>query len=772
MDLNFNTGWKRAPEEGKWQLTFDLQTPKTLSRIRLFMPHETYPHVTVLVPTPAGQRWSVVKEVTDGQRTQGFLEMSEFLSTGQRWRMEFTSLTSQTEIYEIMFFEACSGLDRTVVCSDGDCDVYDVICDDIVDCDDGSDEANCDKEVCPNGIIITKTQVCDGRDDCGDNTDEEHCSCYYIRDKGASYRGTENVIGVAERTLSWCQYWASQYPHSHNHTPENFPSAGLEMNYCRNPDGKDRPWCYTNNPLIRWMYCGDVFACDELPTRCYYESDNGMSYAGFVNRAGDRVCQRWDSQSPHSHPHTPQAHPDAGLEENFCRNPDNKERPWCYTTDAVWRWDYCDVVACAAEEFNFLPNGTLNRMDSSVSCPIKQTGKNCSKPTLTFTEEEFNTLPNGSVHLVSSNVTCSAEQVTILNTSALVCGECILEYFLNFTNGNHATNSWEDDQGWLTLGLVIVSVVAVFAFVGYTIGSGNWKKAPEKLKAQMLTCMAVAESLFVARLLPRPGVGCVVYGIILHYFLLTAFTSMNALSLDLFFTFRQASERAKLRTYMLYTWLTPLLVVAVTAFVEFCPCSSVRVAYGDHCWIGNPTGRLVAFGVPVFCALLINAVLITQTLLAIRKAFNIADAALSRSWSSKAWVYVRISCLMGFTWILGFIVPYVDSRVLEYIFIVLNGSQGFLQALLLTMTSEVMQKCWSAIRARFGSGEPNKDNGRTAASGSQQSPGPCSTDVTAAGSSVSADIPMTTFVDVEENAAKGKHVVSTPEGEEHTHTSD
>eukprot|EP00058_Branchiostoma_floridae_P026506 XP_002611997.1 hypothetical protein BRAFLDRAFT_86956 [Branchiostoma floridae] len=232
------------------------------------------------------------------------------------------------------------------------------------------------------------------------------------------------------------------------------------------------------------------------------------------------------------------------------------------------------------------------------------------------------------------------------------------------------------------------------------------------------------------------------------------------------------AERAKLRTYMMYTWLTPLLVVAVTAFVEFCPCSSVRVGYGDHCWIGNPTGRLVAFGVPVFCALLINAVLITQTLLAIRKAFNIADAALSRSWSSKAWVYVRISCLMGFTWILGFIVPYVDSRVLEYIFIVLNGSQGFLQALLLTMTSEVMQKCWSAIRARFGSGEPNKDNGRTAATGSQQSPGPCSTDVTAAGSSVSADIPMTTFVDVEENAAKGKHVVSTPEGEEHTHTSD
>ncbi|XP_035690040.1 uncharacterized protein LOC118425338 [Branchiostoma floridae] len=1094
LDLNFNTGWKRAPEEGTWQLTFDLQTPKTVSRIRLFLGHEIGPDVTVLRSTSAGQRWNVVKEFTEVISDEAkMFDLTGFLSTGQHWRLEFTSLTSQSKIYEVMFFQACSGLDRTVVCSDGDCDVYDVICDGKVDCDDGSDEANCDEEVCPNGIIITKTQVCDGRDDCGDNTDEEHCcerqdkkscrngdcitmgfecdgkedcadgsdeiscsvstctngalfnpatrcdgrddcgdnsdeencTCYYLQDKGASYRGRLNYVSVAQEKTSACQYWASQQPHAHNHTPENFRSAGLEMNYCRNPDRKDRPWCYTNNPLIRWMYCDDVFACDALPTRCYYERDKGMSYAGHVN----------------SHPHTPQAHPDAGLEENFCRNPDNKERPWCYTTDAVWRWDYCDVVACAdpsesvyeddqctvgrsckgrsiscycdedcsffgdccedfkeegsslltiqrrekwkclsgyypkasywlvadcpddwaddvtreaclkevdtynyrdlihrmpvqdgstnipyrnifcarcnnasmsevfvwqysvtcsglmnsstqfdlksthlysdivddislldctgstlmqfvtepnppklarscishdvemseghcdaiqctsytsplrdlhatktyknihcalceglsleatknlvcdtalqsnvcfprcmslthlfnfnddqddetrtdqcpsdtlydpfvdtcrlyssthvddvssnksipfqncsnhtanftAEEFNILPNGTINRMNSSVSCPVKQTIKNCSKPSLTFTEEEFNTLPNGSVHLVSSNVTCSAEQVTILNTSALVCGECILEYFLNFTNGDRTTNSWEDDQGWLTLGLVIVSVVAVLGFVGYTVGSGNWKKAPEKLKVQMLTCMAVAESLFVARLLPRPGVGCVVYGIILHYFLLTAFTSMNALSLDLFLTFRQASERAKLRTYMLYTWLIPLLVVAVTAFVEFCPCSSVRVGYGDHCWIGNPTGRLVAFGVPVFCTLLINAVLITQTLLAIRKAFNIADAALSRSWSSKAWVYVRISFLMGFTWILGFIVPYVDSRVLEYIFIVLNGSQGFLQALLLTMTSKVMQKCWSAIRARFGSGEPNQNNGRSAATGS------------------------------------------------------
>ncbi|XP_078700843.1 uncharacterized protein LOC144927340 [Branchiostoma floridae x Branchiostoma belcheri] len=775
-------------------------------------------------------------------------------------------------------------------------------------------------------------------------------------------------------------------------------------------------------------------------------------------RAGDRLCQRWDSQSPHNHPHTPQAHPDAGLEENFCRNPDNKARPWCYTTDGARRWDYCDVMECAdpfsmnaiddqcpipnkcalvqtpSEEnedfcqcdndcgffgdcckgFEFeesittqpspahhhlkwkcvpsfstvrslsywmvadcpdhwtddvikdqclkpvdpfnpsdlvywmpvidtgfepktvhyrnifcaicnnvsladvilwetddnvkcfgllnmsssTPRGSLEYINITNSgdcfgtnrlaltpdpvptsnprrclqadlssdtcdvaacrsysnpvtigygiyknvhcalceglsltaitnlwcmkgwsgerstcvglfCPEKfsltnlfnfnadgsgenslnpcpsdaiydpftdtcrlfsssqgshvygssnETASllNCTEPALTFTSEEFHVLPNGSVHLLSSNVSCPAGQVEILNTTASVCGECVLQHFFN----NTQTDSSRDAvQGWLTLGLVSASAVAVVGFVYYTYKSDQWKKLSEKLKVQMMACMATAEVLFVARGFVPVGRGCTALAVLLHYLLLTAFSAMNALAVDLFLTFRQDAERVKLYKHILYTWLVPVPVVLATVIVEF--GSYVRVGYGENCWIGNPTASLVAFGIPVLCALLVNVVLVTHVLLAIRKSFQIGHAAKARSDISKAWVYVRISFMMGFTWILGFIYPYVNSPAVQYIFIVLNASQGLLLTVLMTLTGEVLKKWKSAIMARFGLAEAHQDNRRTTTTIRRSTA--AKTELTAGGTGSAIEIPMTTLAAVEEDRALGEaHQDSAP----------
>ncbi|XP_078697558.1 plasminogen-like [Branchiostoma floridae x Branchiostoma belcheri] len=141
--------------------------------------------------------------------------------------------------------------------------------------------------------------------------------------------------------------WGRQTPHSHDRTPANYPAFGLEQNYCRNPDGISTLWCYTTDPGTRWDYC-DVPLCN--PPFAQTEdckTGDGRFYRGTVavTRTG-RTCQRWDSQTPHSHSRTPSNYPASGLDQNYCRNPDGEDTLWCYTTDSGKRWDYCYAPTC------------------------------------------------------------------------------------------------------------------------------------------------------------------------------------------------------------------------------------------------------------------------------------------------------------------------------------------------------------------------------------------------------------------------------------------
>ena len=82
---------------------------------------------------------------------------------------------------------------------------------------------------------------------------------------------------------------------------------------------------------------------------CYTEDDLGIRYNGTVNvTVSGRMCQPWDSDSPHFHPITSLFR--YYLENhNYCRNPEGRgKRPWCYTMDPNMRWEYCNVPNCDA----------------------------------------------------------------------------------------------------------------------------------------------------------------------------------------------------------------------------------------------------------------------------------------------------------------------------------------------------------------------------------------------------------------------------------------
>jgi len=98
--------------------------------------------------------------------------------------------------------------------------------------------------------------------------------------------------------------------------------------------------------------------CCSSSTECGSDERFQSDYRGVIAETESGLeCQRWDSQKPHGHSITAETFPDKGLEENYCRNPDNSPSgAWCYTTDPnpKNKWQNCNVPVCP----KLAPKGT------------------------------------------------------------------------------------------------------------------------------------------------------------------------------------------------------------------------------------------------------------------------------------------------------------------------------------------------------------------------------------------------------------------------------
>merc|ERR1711865_357875 len=113
-------------------------------------------------------------------------------------------------------------------------------------------------------------------------------------------------------------------------------TAGLNENYCRNPDGEKTIWCYTNDKTSRWEGCKPLEATIPEPKneeerkeqqiaakakaavdKEELKGKKGAGYRGHQTKAvSGKTCQRWDTQSPHKHGNNMKKKPTAGLNEN------------------------------------------------------------------------------------------------------------------------------------------------------------------------------------------------------------------------------------------------------------------------------------------------------------------------------------------------------------------------------------------------------------------------------------------------------------------------
>ncbi|XP_040394285.1 tissue-type plasminogen activator isoform X6 [Cygnus olor] len=171
--------------------------------------------------------------------------------------------------------------------------------------------------------------------------------CY--KDAGVTYRGMWSRTESGVECLNWNINGLMDQTYSGQR--KDAAELGLgNHNYCRNPDEDSRPWCYVyKGGKYIWEYCS-VPSCSKVGNNnC--KTGRGTDYRGShsVTSSG-ATCLRWNSQLIVSKLYTAWRR-DAyqlGLgSHNFCRNPDNDNKPWCHILKGTQlTWEYCNVPTC------------------------------------------------------------------------------------------------------------------------------------------------------------------------------------------------------------------------------------------------------------------------------------------------------------------------------------------------------------------------------------------------------------------------------------------
>ncbi|XP_072028368.1 uncharacterized protein [Amphiura filiformis] len=224
--------------------------------------------------------------------------------------------------------------------------------------------------------------------------------------------------------------------------------------------------------------------------------------------------------------------------------------------------------------------------------------------------------------------------------------------------------------------------------------------------------MNLSVALFFAQLIPilssqlrTTGLLCVLAAVLSHFMWLSAFIWMSIIAVNLFDTFvynqlltlqaRQEKESSFIYRYLIpfSGWGTALIIVIICTFLHiYGSQDSFNYATTSPCWIPRSRDNLLAFGVPVGIALSLNLTLFVITVISL---YQMRSQQLQLQRNVKEMIpqnvkiCLKMSLLMGISWIWGFLASFFNKEPLWWIFVITNSCQGLFMAFSILSSSNI-----------------------------------------------------------------------------------
>ncbi|XP_060585369.1 uncharacterized protein LOC132741257 [Ruditapes philippinarum] len=297
---------------------------------------------------------------------------------------------------------------------------------------------------------------------------------------------------------------------------------------------------------------------------------------------------------------------------------------------------------------------------------------NCSMVAYEINEVKIS---NTSVEVINTSLIFHEDEFAIFQNKVFICADRVTETesFVNIFmfSAYHKVLS------------VVTSAISAFS-AAIVVAAHCCLKRLRNIHGLNLSALSVSTALVHLLLISAEfitsGTICIVYAAVLHFIILNVFVWMNVIGFDMTCSLTsdklvsQSSPHKKFLGYLLLSLAIPTLIITVAVSLDFTD-SGFKPNYGfNHvCWLSNGKSILMFVIAPVVISLLLNFVLFTFTIKAIYSKAKESKFARNRSYFV---VYLKLSLILGLTWVVGIVSALAEQEWLWVVHIVLNGLQG------------------------------------------------------------------------------------------------
>ena len=349
----------------------------------------------------------------------------------------------------------------------------------------------------------------------------------------------------------------------------------------------------------------------------------------------------------------------------------------------------------------------------NISICEKYIPAKCNGSIVLYKPEEYSIMVNLSIYVKETSSLYSYGEYEILsNKSVAIC-----QYFkVHLITETRQTILNNEVLGHITFVSFLLSILSlIFLLVTYILFP-QLRTLPGKNLMNFSTNLLLFElfwlpSGFTEVWSDKPA--CMALGILEHYFLLSSFVGMSVIAFHTCKVFARRlpapkmSERHERKLFCMYlasVWLLPGIFVGICVALDH--QDVVKIGYGESeiCWLTEDNAYTYFVIIPIAVLLLFNIIAFVIAAIYLRKhGQNTAARQASGNRRSNFLIYVKLSTLMGFTWLfglLGLVVP--STTVFWYFFVIFTSLQGVFVAVAFVMNVKTfgLYKQWYSSGSR------------------------------------------------------------------------